>query len=191
MPSTYIDSGTVASERFGASVAPTIEPVAKMTAELAPVSACAAASRRTLPRARASSAVSSVAVASIIAFPPGPRREPLFGRTMKSAGAAINRCKQARAMQGAHIGQRTGKRLNKAGLPDGRLENAQVSTMPIDDRPTLAAPDDDPYLWLEDIEGARALDFVEAQNRRTLQAFGGATFAADRDALAAIYDRPD
>ena len=40
---TYIDSGTVASETSGASVAPTIEPVAKMTAELAPVSACAAA----------------------------------------------------------------------------------------------------------------------------------------------------
>ncbi len=31
-PSTYIESGTVASEMLGASVAPTIEPVAKMTA---------------------------------------------------------------------------------------------------------------------------------------------------------------
>ncbi|MGY3295223.1 hypothetical protein ACVWWG_002552 [Bradyrhizobium sp. LB7.2] len=38
-PSTYIDSGTVASDMSGASVAPTIEPVAKITAELAPVSA--------------------------------------------------------------------------------------------------------------------------------------------------------
>lgn len=63
--------------------------------------------------------------------------------------------------------------------------------MPIDDRPTLAAPDDDPYLWLEDIEGGRALEFVDAQNRRTLQRFGNEQFAADRDALAAIYDRPD
>jgi hypothetical protein len=52
----------------GASVAPTIEPVAKMTAELAPVSACAAASRTTLDRARASLAISSVAVTSIIGF---------------------------------------------------------------------------------------------------------------------------
>ena len=34
--------------------------------------------------------------------------------------------------------------------------------MPIDDRPTLAAPDDDPYLWLEEVEGERALDFVDA-----------------------------
>ncbi len=63
--------------------------------------------------------------------------------------------------------------------------------MPIDDRPTLAAPDDDPYLWLEDIEGERALVFVEQQNKRTLQQFADAGFAADRDALAAIYDRPD
>ena len=60
-----------------------------------------------------------------------------------------------------------------------------------DNRPTTAAPDDDPYLWLEDIEGQPALDFVERQNRLTLEKFGGARFAADRDMLAAIYDRPD
>jgi prolyl oligopeptidase len=63
--------------------------------------------------------------------------------------------------------------------------------MPIDDRPTIDAPDDDPYLWLEEIEGERALDFVEQQSRLTLQKFGGAGFAGDRDTLAAIYDRPD
>ena len=50
------------TRRPGASVAPTIEPVAKITAELAPVSACAAASRTTLDRARASSVISSAAV---------------------------------------------------------------------------------------------------------------------------------
>src|SRR5712671_1091993 len=50
----------------GASDAPTIEPVAKITAEFAPVSACAAASRTILDRARASSAISSVALTSII-----------------------------------------------------------------------------------------------------------------------------
>lgn len=50
----------------GASVAPTIGPVAKITAELAPVSACAAARRTTLARARASSAISSAEVTSII-----------------------------------------------------------------------------------------------------------------------------
>jgi prolyl oligopeptidase len=63
--------------------------------------------------------------------------------------------------------------------------------MPVDDRPTLAAPDDDPWLWLEEIEGSRALDFVERQNRLTLDTFGGAAFERDRDILAAIYDRPD
>src|SRR5882757_9058339 len=66
-----------------------------------------------------------------------------------------------------------------------------VCIMSIDDRPTLSAPDDDPWLWLEEIEGTQALDFVERQNRLTLDAFGGAAFARDRDTLAAIYDRPD
>ena len=63
--------------------------------------------------------------------------------------------------------------------------------MRVDDRPTLAAPDDDPYLWLEEIEGERALAFVEQQSRLTLDKFAGAGFARDRDMLAAIYDRPD
>jgi prolyl oligopeptidase len=67
----------------------------------------------------------------------------------------------------------------------------ESGAMPIDDRPTIAAPDDDPYLWLEEIDGARALAFVEQQNRLTLQKFGGAKFAADRDLMVAIYDRPD
>ena len=38
--------------------------------------------------------------------------------------------------------------------------------MPVDARPTLAAPDDDPYLWLEEIEGARALAWVDDAERR-------------------------
>lgn len=63
--------------------------------------------------------------------------------------------------------------------------------MSVDDRPTLQAPDDDPFLWLEEIEGKQALDFVERQNELTLQAFGGKAWEHDRDVLAAIYDRPD
>jgi prolyl oligopeptidase len=63
--------------------------------------------------------------------------------------------------------------------------------MDIDDRPTIAAPDDDPYIWLEEIEGERALDFVARQSRLTLDRFGSAAFERDRDTLAAIYDRPD
>jgi prolyl oligopeptidase len=63
--------------------------------------------------------------------------------------------------------------------------------MPIDARPTTADPDDDPYLWLEEIAGTRALVWVEAQNAATLAQFGDARFVADRDVLAALYDRPD
>ena len=60
-----------------------------------------------------------------------------------------------------------------------------------DDRPTLSAPDDDPYLWLEEIEGSRAIEFVERQSRATLDRFGGAAFERDCAMLASIYDRPD
>src|SRR5262249_61975353 len=48
----------------------------------------------------------------------------------------------------------------------------------LDSRPTLEAPDDDPYLWLEEIESARALNWVGAQNAATARRFsdaGGAT----------------
>jgi prolyl oligopeptidase len=61
----------------------------------------------------------------------------------------------------------------------------------MDPRPTTEAPDDDPYLWLEEIDGDRALAWVEAQNAATLARFGDRRFEADRDTLAAIYDRPD
>src|SRR5262249_44110872 len=60
-----------------------------------------------------------------------------------------------------------------------------------DQRPTLDAPDDDPYLWLEEIDGARALAWVDAQSAQTLAKFGDARFAGDGDALRTIYDRPD
>src|SRR5436190_10497249 len=63
--------------------------------------------------------------------------------------------------------------------------------MTIDVQPTLAAPDDDPWLWLEEIEGARATAWVEQQNVRTLAAFGGAPVERDAAILAAIFDRPD
>ncbi len=60
-----------------------------------------------------------------------------------------------------------------------------------DNRPSLAAPDDDPYLWLEDIEGEAALAWAEQQNAATLHRFANGAFEADRDALTAIYNRPD
>lgn len=61
----------------------------------------------------------------------------------------------------------------------------------IDPRPTIDMPDDDPYLWLEEIDGERALAWVEAENAAILARFGDARFAADRDILTAIFDRPD
>jgi prolyl oligopeptidase len=63
--------------------------------------------------------------------------------------------------------------------------------MMVDARPTTAAPDDDPYLWLEEIESARALAWVETQNVSTMQRFADDDFAADRDTLERIFDRPD
>ena len=60
-----------------------------------------------------------------------------------------------------------------------------------DPRPTLAAPDDDPWLWLEEVEGERALAWVEAQNAATLARLADTRFAADRDAVKAALDRPD
>jgi prolyl oligopeptidase len=63
--------------------------------------------------------------------------------------------------------------------------------MPIDARPTVTEPDDDPYLWLEEIESTRALAWVTAQNDRTLATFGGIGFVRDRDTLATLLDRPD
>ncbi|MCL2428647.1 MAG: prolyl oligopeptidase family serine peptidase, partial [Alphaproteobacteria bacterium] len=61
----------------------------------------------------------------------------------------------------------------------------------IDPRPTTDTPDDDPYLWLEEIDGERARAWVEAQNRATLARFADRRFVADRDTLAAIFDHPD
>ena len=63
--------------------------------------------------------------------------------------------------------------------------------MAIDARPTASAPDDDPYLWLEEVEGARATAWVDGQNARTVAAFGGPVVEQDATTLAAIYDRPD
>jgi len=57
--------------------------------------------------------------------------------------------------------------------------------------PSLEAPDDDPHLWLEDVDAPAAIQWADAQAARTLAAFGDEGFAHDRDALQAIYDRDD
>jgi prolyl oligopeptidase len=57
--------------------------------------------------------------------------------------------------------------------------------------PTLAHPDDDPFLWLEDVDGARATAWADEQSLTTMARFGDARFAADRDELCTLLDRPD
>jgi hypothetical protein len=70
----------------------------------------------------------------------------------------------------------------------GRLLIPGIVMPVIDSRPTLEAPDDDPYLWLEEIEHTRVLDWIEAQNAETLRRFSDAGVMADREILKAIFD---
>ena len=58
-------------------------------------------------------------------------------------------------------------------------------------RPTLADPDDDPLLWLEEVDGARATAWADSQTAATLRRLGDERLAAERDALCQLLDRPD
>ena len=60
-----------------------------------------------------------------------------------------------------------------------------------DPRPTVEAPDDDPYIWLEEREGTAALVWVEAQNRATMQRFANGRYETERDILKRIFDQPE
>jgi prolyl oligopeptidase len=62
---------------------------------------------------------------------------------------------------------------------------------PFDPRPTRERPDDDPYLWLEEIDGVDALAWVNARTAETLARYGDAAFARDRDLARSLLDRPD
>ncbi|WP_428391240.1 prolyl oligopeptidase family serine peptidase [Lichenicoccus sp.] len=59
------------------------------------------------------------------------------------------------------------------------------------DAPTLDHPDNDPWLWLEDIEGPRATKWADTQTAATLERFGGERLAADSETLRVLLDRPD
>src|SRR5271166_5914392 len=85
----------------------------------------------------------------------------------------------------------TAQQKRSAGIAIATPLDYIMSMLTPDPRPTLEAPDDDPYLWLEEIDGERALAWVEARNTATLARFGDARFAADRELLTAIFDRPD
>jgi prolyl oligopeptidase len=65
------------------------------------------------------------------------------------------------------------------------------TAMPFDPRPTRERPDDDPYLWLEKIDGADAIAWVDARTAETLARYGDAAFARDRELARGLLDRPD
>ena len=78
---------------------------------------------------------------------------------------------------------------NRSRLHRVSIEETAMSI--VDVRPTVEAQDDDPYLWLEERESPQAPAWVEAQNSATMKRFFDSRFAADRDALKLIFDRPD
>ncbi len=57
--------------------------------------------------------------------------------------------------------------------------------------PSLERPDDDPWVWLEDVDGERALAWVDAQTAATVARLAGPDFERDRAALLALLDRSD
>ncbi len=57
--------------------------------------------------------------------------------------------------------------------------------------PNLADPDNDPRLWLEEVEGSRATAWADEQTAATLARYGGQDYDADRDTLRTLLDRPD
>lgn len=65
--------------------------------------------------------------------------------------------------------------------------------MPANDpRRTIELPDDDPYLWLEEVEIARVLTWVEAQHTKILSHFDSdASFVVDRNALVMFFGQSD
>ena len=57
------------------------------------------------------------------------------------------------------------------------------------DKPAASAAIDDPYLWLEDTDGARSLDWVKARNAESVKAYGSsAEFEKTRNAILEVMD---
>ncbi len=55
----------------------------------------------------------------------------------------------------------------------------------------LAAPGDDPYLWMEEIEGQKPLDWVKTHNRKSLnQLETDPAFSKLQKSLLSVYDSP-
>jgi hypothetical protein len=89
-----------------------------------------------------------------------PKQEPF----QRSDGLCGNR----RHHHTSIAGKECGRSVLRPGhfRPDQPAPNqsaSEAAIMPVDARPTIAAPDDDPYLWLEEIDGERALSWVDQQ----------------------------
>ena len=56
--------------------------------------------------------------------------------------------------------------------------------------PNLESPDDDPRVWLEEIEGDRALSWVEMENARSMEALNQEVLSKDTQALKKALDNP-
>ena len=79
-----------------------------------------------------------------------------------------------------------------AGCGGTAPEPAATQAEPAKTEETRVAAAEDPYLWLEDVEGEKALDWVLAQNaasKDSLESLEG--FAQLRDDLRAILDSND
>ena len=57
--------------------------------------------------------------------------------------------------------------------------------------PTPEDPDNDPWLWLEEVDGPQALAWADAQSAATLTRLDGPAFRADRATLRTLMPRPD
>jgi prolyl oligopeptidase len=57
--------------------------------------------------------------------------------------------------------------------------------------PTLQAPDNDPWLWLEDLESENSLQWVNKQNARTLAQYQSLELKDNQTALTLITDQPN
>jgi len=98
-----------------------------------------------------------------------------------------SRYRPARALLAAALAS-----LFLAGCGGSAPEPAAAPAEPAKTEETRVAAAEDPYLWLEDVEGEKALDWVRAQNaasKDSLESLEG--FAQLRDDLRAILDSND
>jgi prolyl oligopeptidase len=70
------------------------------------------------------------------------------------------------------------------GMNEPHAQNNKPQPAPAD-----ASATDDPYLWLEDVHGARAMDWVKTENAKTTKQFiGNAEFDKTRDSILEVLD---